>query len=387
MDRGAKKQIVIIDLVRFLAAVIVLLAHLDFSIAIVGSGPNVLSYGEVTTSWFKHLSYYGWIGVQIFFVISGIVISYSSKGATPDRFFRSRFLRLVPSVWICATLTLLFTLAHRGRLPGDLRFYLNSVLFLPLEPYIDASYWTLAVEVCFYVCIGFILYKKREPYLFKYMQWLVFASAVYWVIYSILHTFTRHGSMMDGPLFDRISQLLLLQHGAFFVLGVLLSKVLIENDHRRLVPILMVILSVCCTQIYWYNRVRASPYLPESGALPAIFIWAAGVATMVVGIQFNEILSSHRRIAKGLRIAGLMTYPLYLLHQHIGAVVTSRLIETGLEQNTARLLAIAFCFALTYVVVAFLEPPLRKAISRVFDADWFPFRSARHVDSARPMMS
>ena len=47
---------------------------------------------------------FGWIGVQIFFVISGIVIANSAQSATPFRFAVSRFLRLYPAAWIAAAI-------------------------------------------------------------------------------------------------------------------------------------------------------------------------------------------------------------------------------------------------------------------------------------------
>ncbi|WP_368735457.1 acyltransferase family protein, partial [Klebsiella aerogenes] len=58
---------------------------------------------------------FGWVGVEIFFVISGFVIANSATKSSPAEFLLGRALRLYPAVWVCATATLLVLvlLGHR----------------------------------------------------------------------------------------------------------------------------------------------------------------------------------------------------------------------------------------------------------------------------------
>src|SRR5689334_12900580 len=53
------------------------------------------------------MTWFGWVGVQIFFVISGFVIANSANAVSPIAFARSRVLRLYPAVWLCAPVTLM----------------------------------------------------------------------------------------------------------------------------------------------------------------------------------------------------------------------------------------------------------------------------------------
>jgi hypothetical protein len=48
---------------------------------------------------------YGFLGVPIFFTISGFVIAYSAEGRTPAGFAIARFSRIYPTFLFCRTLT------------------------------------------------------------------------------------------------------------------------------------------------------------------------------------------------------------------------------------------------------------------------------------------
>ena len=54
--------------------------------------PNRPSFPELTP-----IAWVGWVGVEIFFELSGFVIAYSAEGASAFVFFRSRFFRLMPA--------------------------------------------------------------------------------------------------------------------------------------------------------------------------------------------------------------------------------------------------------------------------------------------------
>jgi peptidoglycan/LPS O-acetylase OafA/YrhL len=99
---------------------------------------------------------------MIFFVISGFVIAFSGERATAFSFSVSRVVRLGPGVWICSTITLLtvwiFAISPNPQLMQGFR---HSMLFLPSEPWIDGAFWTLNIEISFYICVLVVIALKR----------------------------------------------------------------------------------------------------------------------------------------------------------------------------------------------------------------------------------
>ena len=112
----------------------------------------------------------GWLGVHLFFVISGYCIAAnveslrrSHSGAVA--FVRDRLCRILPTYWAAFGVTILLSLTasrfnHQSaaeNLPVGLRDWLANVLLL--QPYLGTGYyvivyWTLPVELGFYLIVG-----------------------------------------------------------------------------------------------------------------------------------------------------------------------------------------------------------------------------------------
>jgi peptidoglycan/LPS O-acetylase OafA/YrhL len=84
---------------------------------------------------------YGFLGVPVFFAISGFVIAYSAEGRTPVGFAIARFSRIYPTFVLCMTLTfavtVVFGAGHFEVTPAQ--WLANLFIAAPLvgQPYVD----------------------------------------------------------------------------------------------------------------------------------------------------------------------------------------------------------------------------------------------------------
>lgn len=341
---GGQRHVPVLDLIRFAAAAMVMLFHLAFlSWAGPTSTPGGIAAGRVAFPEFS-AAYVGWVGPEIFFVISGFVIAYSAESATAFSFFRSRVLRLVPAVWICAPLTAL-ALFSVGMFPGW-RVLGTTAAFFPSGPWVDGVYWTLAVEIAFYSLVLLTLWLGQ----FRHIAWLA-GLLIAWnsaqAVFSIL------------PL-DRHSDLLLANHGAFFGLGVFLWIATVKGRPKLGAIGALSALPACFWGI-WQATLHS---LPASGASVwgPISVWTICVALIPLAWRFK---TGPRATAFARRI-GLMTYPLYLIHDAAGAVLIRKGVDAGLEPKVALLLAIAAALGTAWIVVD-LEQPLRRALAATLE--------------------
>lgn len=129
---------------------------------------------------------HGKFGVQFFFMISGFVILFTLNNTKSFfEFWVNRFIRLLPAMLFAAVLTYLFFISFDTDFLFPSSHYLRNILvsltFLQPElvaslirhvidiDYISGSYWSLWVEIQFYVFASFFYFlisKKNHVFFF-----------------------------------------------------------------------------------------------------------------------------------------------------------------------------------------------------------------------------
>ncbi|RZL68604.1 MAG: acyltransferase, partial [Pedobacter sp.] len=146
-----------IDDLRFFAAFVVVIFHLNQFIEPIDNG-------------YRNLVKYGWLGVPIFFVISGYCIIISAKkSADFYSFLKKRFFRIFPVYWLSLLIVILAAIIQKiltgnnsvANIPNNLTEIIAN-LTLTTAPFSDVKtmnwvYWSLTYEVFFYIVIGFML--------------------------------------------------------------------------------------------------------------------------------------------------------------------------------------------------------------------------------------
>jgi exopolysaccharide production protein ExoZ len=153
-DRGAARRYEGVQALRALAVGLVVMTHLKYA----GDFSDV--------SWIRNHA--GAAGVDIFFVISGFVISSSAEslGFDATRFFENRVTRVAPLYWL-TSLPLLVSMLKNGR-PVSHGSLVDSFLFLPLADFgglsrdINPMGWSLSFELWFYVLFSIALLAVRQ---------------------------------------------------------------------------------------------------------------------------------------------------------------------------------------------------------------------------------
>src|SRR5690606_24283418 len=116
---------------------------------------------------------FGAYGVHLFFIISGYVIFMSlEKSDSFKNFLKKRYVRLAPGMLGASLITFILFISFGADLiprSADLANLLFSNTFLPPQLfqhkylYIDGAYWSIWVEICFYIVISalFFLSPRR----------------------------------------------------------------------------------------------------------------------------------------------------------------------------------------------------------------------------------
>lgn len=351
-----------IDLLRFAAAVMVMAYHYLCCFAI-------LEYPDMTAVMPHDIpvatipwTIDGWVGVEIFFVISGYVIAMSAQGATAVEFVQRRAERLLPAAWICATATAV-GLAVAGMSLGYIGpRWLVSVFFVPSEAQIDGSYWTLGIETSFYglTALTIAVSRGRSAALHKLAVGIGLFSGFFWLVIPPLVNWNY------SALLSRPNQLLLVSHGGFFALGMLLYRCATTGWTWRQTLYALFMVSLCGVALNSICTERAIEFRrPVSPLWPFVLV-AVGTLIVASAHRTQGGLARHLNATQVRRI-GTMTYPLYLLHNTLGIVCLGQLTRLGVPYYCAVPIVAAGMIAAAWAIVRWLEQPLKRTVRRGFE--------------------
>ncbi|MCP5264932.1 MAG: acyltransferase [Burkholderiaceae bacterium] len=336
-----------IDLLRCLAALAVVAFHF------VSRGPTLGELPLDVPETARALAGVGYLGVHLFFIISGYVILMTAMRSDLCGFVASRLSRLVPAFWVGVALTTLVAIVTESEryIPGLTQVLLNLTLMPDLfgAAPVDGVYWSLSVEIHFYALVAIVLALR----LIDRAEWLVAA----WLVISVLELAVVPSWQMQVWFCTRWAPL--------FAAGVLFYRLRSHGGS----PARWVLLAFSAILAGIQAWVEASRVGDAGVGVPP---W---VAAIVVPALYLPFLAWDRgyllvRPRPWIALGAALSYPLYLVHQNIGYMVGSRLAQSGLSavwaMTIVSALAIALAWSINRLVERPLARPLRSAVSGAF---------------------
>lgn len=317
MSEDKSDNLLSIQLLRGVAAFLVLMCHA------VGSKLG-------TTNIISQIAIHGWVGVEIFFIISGFIIPYAMfkknyKVSDFGVFFIKRIVRIEPPYIISILLTLLLmyittlsswykgppfqinwpnTLGHLG--------YINAFTG---SPWLNVAYWTLAIEFEYYLILALIfplITSKNKIYIY------ITYCALLATTFIVFPGKGRH----------------ILYYMPFFLMGISLF-------------------------LYKVKRISLIDLFILTGLATAGAFYAHGILLAIISIGVLLVIEFVKKVPKPFLLLGTISYSLYLTHNLIVTrfeAIAKRFFP-HMHISIVLILSICTCLILAYIYYVIIEKP------------------------------
>jgi len=332
----------------------------------------ILSDGQ--PGWLPDFAKFGWTGVDLFFVLSGFLISSllflqisRGKSISFGTFFLKRFFRIVPAFLV--TVALYFCIPafrEKEALPSIWKFLtFTQNLGLNLKDFGTFSHaWSLCVEEHFYLFLPVILILLRSTKLFHKGYWLLlllfaFGFAIrfysftelyfpksthqynwmFWYKYVYYPTYNRFDGLLIGVSIAAVYRFLPTFWNTISRFGnwlLLLSLVILISANF-----------LCENQQTFYASVFGYPVI------------AIGYGFMVVG-AISPVSFLYKWQSKFSTFIAALSYGIYLTHKGIIHVTHQFLDPYKLNSHLMLLICVISCLIGAFLLHEIIEKPFMK---------------------------
>lgn len=282
---------------------------------------------------------YGKYGVQLFFVISGFFIySTLEKCDSATEFLLLRCSRLYPAYW-ATLITLIGVDAYQGQTSIWYGGYMVNATMLQSFigfPDIDIVFWSLAVEMTFYLLMALLLATGaiRTP----------FVVSLIWLIVANFWPSIQQSELMKSHVVQSVSSIL--THGPFFIGGMMFYSIK-KSEGRLLVKPLGIII-LCIVTAY----TTTGPTI----AIVALVSFTLMGLTLLGKLQWL--------VNPGTLWLGAISYSLYLVHRNLGYAALFKLNELGVNSSVAFALVCISALTLASAFTYWIEQPSLRYFRR-----------------------
>jgi peptidoglycan/LPS O-acetylase OafA/YrhL len=248
-----------------------------------------------------------------------------------------------------------------------LRPSILSLTLYPTGPFLASAYWTLPIEITFYGLIFVVLLTRQFRQIERIAIILCVASSTYIVAYS-LHC----AGIVSLPWLDfgynSWKNLLLLRHGVYFAIGIFMwlwSEGLLTRTGvaAGILCFAVAPLEITCRTAEILALMPVSVDLLSVWPVP-VTVWLAFCGLIAASTFWRaKILRAPPLLLKYVRLAGLLSYPLYLIHEIAGKAARAILIDVGFPYLVSAVGALLVAVLIALAVAAVGEPALRATLN------------------------
>ncbi|MCT4121451.1 acyltransferase [Elizabethkingia anophelis] len=315
----------------------------------------------------------GFIGVDMFFVISGYLITSiilhqkSSNKFSFIYFYESRIKRIVPAYYFALLLVAIagsfiyldFDLQVLRRSLITSAFFISNVYFGGGDNYFGAKLaenpllhtWSLAIEMQFYLLLPILLIlfrKKILPYIISLLIVIITAYVEYKFIKK------GYSSELYFSLLSRIPE---------FLIGSLFSIILVNGKIKLSKNINPLFLSIVGVLMIFYSII----FIDEKTLFPGITAFIPCIGVSLILISSDNLITkflSHKIVV----YIGSLSYSLYLWHWPIMAYIRYRNgVYEGYQFTFTEIIFITILtFVLAWISYKFVENTYRKLNNKKF---------------------
>ncbi|MGY4827986.1 acyltransferase family protein [Sphaerotilaceae bacterium SBD11-9] len=351
----ASERVAAVEGFRGVAVLLVVAFHYLFDL---GAHEASAAYYPFGNRFAHPLLGYGKTGVQFFFIISGFVIALTLERCSNWREFAvKRAARLMPGMVLCSIITFgVLSVVPQKIWEVKLIDMLPSLTMIGETPWswllgvpvgvVDGVYWSLFVEVQFYLLAATLYFgARRIPLMWSLTgvllaMWCLSRSPLqtYWPIgYTLLKSMTVYDSL------------------PFFLAGVAFHCVASHRHVRSATGVIA--LSALLTIV---RNLKSDPAI--------LFFYGTYFALFAVLVTRPSLLRAFEW--RPLLVVGAASYTIYLLHNRIGVSLTHNLapsLPVPLAQSLfLPACMLTLCVGTAWLIDRYWDAPLRKWIVRKF---------------------
>ena len=286
---------------------------------------------------------YGWLGVDLFFVLSGFLITEILLSTRNTKnyfrnFYSRRILRIFPLYYLCLVIVILLFPLFKN-FPYQLSFYHDNQLWfwfylqnwmLIFKEWNDSAillnhFWSLAVEEQFYIIWPFLVLIIRKP---RHLLFITFSLLLIVILSRLYIWFRREDFPSYGNLFlfTRVDGILI---GAMLAL----LKKINYNFLKKYAFVVTFCLALVNFSFYFINQTQGFtfPYWAIVGYSTFSVIFAM-LAFETIDLE-NKVLSYIMSI-RLLRFTGRISYGFYVFHWPVYVLLYSYIYNI-IEKNVS----------------------------------------------------